>query len=96
MVAVTPTPPGGYPADEQTRQFFAAFPHDEDVTQAAFVGLTSDRYGDGWATVKTKRNIATSDKSAMEGYGLMVYEDLSEQLSAAQPRTPTLNPRWSS
>ncbi|MGF1477433.1 MAG: alpha/beta fold hydrolase [Geminicoccaceae bacterium] len=89
FVAVTPTPPGGYPADEQTRQFFAAIPHDEKMTQAAFDGLTSGRYGPSWAEVKTRRNLASSTEEAMRGYGAMVYEDLSERLVDAAPQTPT-------
>jgi len=90
-IAVAPVPPGGYPADTATRDFFAAIPHDPEVTQNAFDGLTGGRYeGTRWAEVRTAHNLATSSQTAMRGYGDMIYEDLSARLAEAAPETPVL------
>jgi len=90
-IAVAPVPPGGYPADEATRDFFAAIPRDPEVTQNAFDGLTGGRYeGTRWAEVRTAHNLATSSQAAMRGYGDMIYEDLSARLAEAAPETPVL------
>jgi pimeloyl-ACP methyl ester carboxylesterase len=90
-IAVTPTPPTGFPADQETRDFFAAIPHDPEVTQSAFKGLTSGRYaGTRWAEIKTDHNLETSSEEAMRGYGEMIYEDLSQQLAEAAPELPVL------
>jgi pimeloyl-ACP methyl ester carboxylesterase len=90
-IAVAPTPPGGFPADQDTRDFFAAIPHNPDMTQSAFHGLTGSRYeATRWAQIKTDHNLATSSEAAMHGYGEMIYEDLSAQLAAAPPQMPVL------
>jgi len=90
-IAVTPVPPSGYPADAATRDFFAAIPHDPEVTQSAFDGLTGGRYeATGWAKVRTAHSLATSSEAAMRGYGEMIYEDLSGRLAEAAPETPVL------
>ena len=90
-VAVAPTPPSGFPADQETREFFAAIPHAPEVTRSAFDGLTGGRYeSTEWARLKTERNIDTSSQAAMRGYGAMIYEDLSQRLLDAAPETPVL------
>jgi len=91
VIAVTPITAAGYPASDADRDFFAAIPHNPDVTTAAFDGLTGGRYLNSWSRHKASLNIASATERSMQGYREMVVDGgFFDEARSVQPTTPML------
>jgi len=91
LILVTPILASGYPASQEDRDFFAAIPHNPEVTAQAFAGLTGGRYLSTWGQHKANINITTSTEDAMQGYRRMVVDGgFEEELHNEPLTTPTL------
>lgn len=89
VVAITPVTADGYPASDEDREFLWSAIHNAEVSEMAFGALTGGKLGPQWAKVKTRRNLATSDATAMQGYyDMWLNTDFSAEAADARVETP--------
>ena len=85
VVAVTPVSSGGFPVDENNRNFFESIIQNYEMAKVAFGAFTSNRLLDKWKSISAKRHLEVTDANAQMTYiDMWTGENFSDKMTAVK------------